>query len=86
MNDSGEETKDQFYSRLQNIMDKSRERGVTILMGDFNAKIGMDNNIFEEVTGTPGVGEMNENGEMLADACALNNIVIGAAFSHTKDT
>ena len=62
-NDSDEETKDRFYSRLQSILDKCREKDVIILMGDFNAKIGTDNNGYEEVMGTQGVGEMNENGE-----------------------
>jgi len=52
-------------------------------MGDFNAKIGTDNNGYEEVMGTQGVGEMNENGERFADTCALNNITIrGSMFTH----
>ena len=37
----------------------------------------MDNNGCEEVMGTQGVGEMNENGERFADTYALNNITIG---------
>ena len=45
--DSDEETKDQFYSRLQSTLDKCNEKDVTILMGDFNAKIEMDNNWYE---------------------------------------
>ena len=76
MNESGEETKDQLYSRLQSILHKSREKDVTILVGAFSAKIGMDNNGSED-----GVGQMNENGEMLADACLLNNFVIGGNIS-----
>jgi len=51
-NDSDEETKDRFYSRLQSILDKCREKDVIVLMGDFNAKIGTDNNRYEEVMGT----------------------------------
>ena len=47
-NDIDEETKDQIYSRLQSILDKCREKDVTILIGDFEAKIGMDNNGFEK--------------------------------------
>jgi len=62
-NDSNEETQDQFFSRLQSTLDKCREMDVIILIGDFNAKIGMDNNGYEEVMGTQGVGEMNKNGE-----------------------
>ena len=83
-NDRDEITKDQFCSRLQSTPDKCRTNYVTILIGDFNAETGMDFNVHEEVMGTHGVGQMNEHGETFADTCALNNIVIGAAFSHTK--
>ena len=56
-----------------------------ILSWDFNAKIGTDNNGYEEVMGTQGVGEMNENGERFADTCALNNITIGGSmFTHKR--
>ena len=46
-NDSDEETKYRFYSTLQSILDKSTEKDVIILMGDFNAKIGTDNSGWE---------------------------------------
>ena len=36
---------------------------MTILIGDFNAKIGMDKNGCEEVMENHGDGKMNENGE-----------------------
>ena len=68
-NDSDEETKDRFYSRLQSILDKYRKKDVIILMGDFNMKIRPDNNGYEEVMGTQGVGEMNENGEICGHMC-----------------
>ena len=50
---------------------------MTILMGDLNAKIGSDNSGYEVVTGRQGLGKMNENGEMFADFCAFNNMIIG---------
>ena len=49
----------------------------------FNAKIGMDNNTHEKLMGTYDVGEMNENGEIFAGTCALNNIIIGGKYVHT---
>jgi len=42
-NDSEEEDKDQFYSRLQKILETYPDKDVTILMGDVNTKIGSDN-------------------------------------------
>ena len=54
-------------------------------MGDFNAKIGSDNTGYDEVMGRHGLGEMNENGERFADACVLNNMVIGGSvFPHKR--
>ena len=84
-NDSDEENKDQFYNRLQTIIDKCPVKDVNILMGDFNAKIGKDNTGYEEVMGKHGLGEINENGERFADTCALNKIVIGdSIFPHKR--
>jgi hypothetical protein len=54
-------------------------------MGDFNANIGSDNNGYEKNMGEFGLGIMNENGERLADAYALNNLVIGGTvFQHKR--
>jgi len=84
-NDSEDEVKDQFYNRLQSVIDKFPERDVTILMGDFNAKIGSDNIGYEEVMGQHGLGIMNDNGERLADLCAVNKLFLGgSAFPHRR--
>ena len=40
-----------FDHRLQSVIDNFPERDVTILMGDFNAKIGSANFGYEEVMG-----------------------------------
>ncbi|KAK2175201.1 hypothetical protein NP493_743g00029 [Ridgeia piscesae] len=43
-NDKDQETKEYFYNKLQTLCDKLKEeKDMTILMGDFNAKIGSDN-------------------------------------------
>ena len=48
-------------------------------MGDFNAKIRSNNRGYEEVMGTHGIGEINENGEMFSDLCSFNRLVIGGS-------
>lgn len=84
-NDSEDEDKDQFYSRLQKILETYPDKDITILMGDVNAKIGPDNTGYEPVMGTHALGEMNDNGERFADLCALNNLVIGGSiFPHKR--
>ena len=54
-------------------------------MGNMNAKIGSDNTGYETVMRHDGLREMNENGERLANFCALNDFVIGGSiFQHKK--
>ena len=48
-NDKDEETKEDFYNKLQTFCDKLKEKAMTILMGDLNAKIGSDNSGYEDV-------------------------------------
>ena len=83
-NDSAEEKKDDFYQQLQAVLDRSGAKDITIFMGDFNAKIGMDNTGYEDIMGTHGLGQMNENGERFADLCALNQLVIGGSIFPRK--
>lgn len=84
-NDSDVEEKQEFYDRLQSAVDKCVERDITIVMGDFNAKIGEDNTGYEEVMGRHGLGELRENGERFVDFCALNRLVIGGSiFPHGR--
>ena len=84
-NDAEEEKKDDFYQQLQAVLDRRGTKDITILMGDFNAKIGMDNTGYEDIMGTHGLGQMNENGERFADLCALNQLVIGGSiFPHKR--
>ena len=84
-NDGEEEDKNQFYWRLQKILEMYNEKDITILMGDINAKIGPDNTGYEQVMGIHALGEMNNNGERFVDLCALNSLVIGGSvFPHKK--
>ena len=63
-NKATEEAKDDFYGQLQMGLKQVPSSDVKIVMGDMNAKIGMDNTGREEVMGKHRVrAEMNENGE-----------------------
>ncbi|VDP25230.1 unnamed protein product [Schistosoma margrebowiei] len=79
-NDSNDDIKDQFYERLQSIIEKCPRKDLTILMGDLNAKVGMDNTGYEDIMGRHGLGERNENGERFANLCAFNKSVIGGTI------
>ena len=77
-NNAEEDDKDSFYAEVPG-------RDMLILMGDMNAKVGSSNTDREREMGRHGLGDMNENGEMLADFCAVNNLVIGGTlFPHRR--
>jgi hypothetical protein len=64
---------------------EERYDDMTILMGDFNVKIGVDNTGYNDVMGKQGQGLMNENGDIFADLCSLNQLVIGGSiFPHKR--
>ncbi|CAH8536724.1 unnamed protein product [Schistosoma curassoni] len=48
-NDSNDDSKNQFYERLQPIIEKCPRKDLTILMGDLNAKTGMDNTRYDDM-------------------------------------
>ena len=84
-NDADDEKKDEFYLQLQAIVEKASTKDMVMMMGDFNAKIGSDNNGYEDTMGTHGLGVMNDNGGLFADLCANNQLVIGGSiFPHKR--
>ena len=82
-NDADDEVKARFYDSLNHLLGSIRAKDLIMLIGDFNAKIGGQNEGYEAVMGKHGVGTMNENGELLAETCASKNLVIGGSvFPH----
>ncbi|VDP27032.1 unnamed protein product [Schistosoma margrebowiei] len=85
INDSNDDIKDQFYERLQSIIEKCPRKDLIILMGDLNSKVGINNNGYEDIMGRHGLGQRNENGERFANLCAFNKLVIGGTiFPHKR--
>ncbi|VDO53008.1 unnamed protein product [Schistosoma margrebowiei] len=84
-NNGNDDDKDQFYERLQSIIMKSPRKDMTILMRHLNAKVGMNNNGYEDIMGQHGLGEKKENGERFPNLYALNKLVIdGTIFPHKR--
>ena len=69
-NDSDDQDKEAFHSRLLTIIQDRSERNIIIVMGEFNAKIGSDNRDYEEIMGQ----------QCLAGLCVTSNLVIGRGF------
>ena len=84
-NDAVEETKDMFYQQLQKAIDNVPSHDVLLVIGDLNAKVGCSNERREKIMGGKGCGDINENGERLADICGLNDLVIGGTIFEHKE-
>ena len=70
---SDEET-DNFYNTIANILEKQTH--YTIVMGDFNAKVGGQTNTSERATGCFGLGQRNERGDTLVEWATSKNFKI----------
>ena len=80
---SQEEDKDEFYEALQSTLENIPAHDVLLTIGDFNAKIGNNNENRKRVMGKHGMGIITNNGERLINICQENNLVIGGSlFTH----
>ena len=83
--DTDEQVKNEFYTRLQDVLDKCNTHDMLIVNGDMNAKVGEDNWDYERVMGKRGLGRWNDNGERLCEMSDMNELVItGTLFPHRK--
>ena len=54
-----------------------------LVLGDLIAKVGENNEGYENIIESHGVGEINDNGERLVGFCGLNKLVVtGTIFPH----
>ncbi|XP_068208384.1 craniofacial development protein 2-like [Palaemon carinicauda] len=84
-NDSPEEKKEEYYEEIRSVIDEIPERDMKIVIGDFNAKVGRNNQGIENVMGVEVVGEVaSENGAPFISFCSTNNLVIGGTLSSTR--
>ena len=71
---SSEEEIEQFYDDISKVLDVEKTK-YTILMGDFNAKVGKKKD-GESCMGKFGIGQRNERGEMLVNFSERYNMKI----------
>ena len=74
--DSAHEIKEVFYQQLEECIRKVPKAERLIILGDFNARVGKDSDIWPGVIGKNGVGNMNGNGQLLLSKCAEHDLVI----------
>jgi len=84
-NTADEADKLNFNEQLQSEVAVTPKHDVLMVVGDLNAKVGSDNTGREDHMRKHGSGDRNENGELFADLCGLNGLVIGGTiFPHRE--
>ena len=71
-----DEVKDKFYDDLDSVISSAPRTDKPILLGDFNARVGTDDQIWERVIESEGVGKCNSNGLLLLRKCAEHELLI----------
>ena len=71
-----QEVREQFYDELYQILDKIPPSDKLLLLGDFNARVGVDHEGWDGVLGKHGVGNENSNGTALLSLCSQKELII----------
>ena len=81
---SSPEIKDAFYDQLENKIKAIPATEELYLLGDFNARVGADQDAWPRCLGHFGIGKQNENGQRLLEMCAYYDLCITNTFFATK--
>lgn len=73
---ASQEEKDLFYEQLSSMVDAVPFRHRLFILGDFNARVGVDHTLWHKVLGRHGVGKENANGTLLLEFCTEHKLVI----------
>ena len=65
---------EQFYEHLQDLLELTPKKDVLFIIGDWNAKVGIQKT--PGVTGKFGIGVQKEAGQRLTEFCQENTLVI----------
>ena len=83
--DSEDLEKEIFYSQLNNVLSGIPNCHKVILLGDFNARIGRDHEIWPDTLGKEGVGSCNSNGLLLLTMCREHNLIVTNTLFRQKN-
>ncbi|CAF4314787.1 unnamed protein product, partial [Rotaria sp. Silwood2] len=75
------ETCDEFYKILQATIDKTHKSDMIMIMGDFNARVGVEQaNTAGGTVGKHAIDKQNQNGRRLVDFCLFNSFIVTNTF------
>jgi len=68
--------KECFYEQVDRAVQAEPHKVKVLVLGDFNARVGKDYNLWHKVLGRHGLGKENSNGTMLLDLCVKHGLVV----------
>ena len=74
----------EFYNQLQSTIASVPRKDMIIVLGDFNARIGHSSPHWNSIVGPFTPDEVNDNGSLLLDFCATNNLFISNTWFQHK--
>ena len=73
---SEDDEKASFYDLLNRTIQSVPRQDKLVILGDFNARVGRDHNLWKGILGHHGIGNCNSNGQLLLGLCAEHELVI----------
>ncbi|CAE1160498.1 unnamed protein product [Acanthosepion pharaonis] len=70
------EVRDQFYEAVDETISRKPNTEGLYLLGDFNARVGDDCDIWHSFLGRQGIGKRNENGQWLLELCCHHGLCV----------
>ena len=74
-----DEEKEHFYESLNAVVNTDKQDRI-IVLGDLNARVGSDWELWPYVLCKHGIGKMNSNGLMLLEFCTQNHLTVMGSF------
>lgn len=71
-----DEVKDKFYEELDSLISSVPRADKLLVLGDFNARVGSDYEVWNGTIGRHGVGKSNSNGLLLLQTCSSHDLII----------
>lgn len=78
------EERETFYNQLKKVIKKKKSEEILMVLGDFNAKVGLGR--IDNIVGPFGLGVMNDAGEDFVSLCSENDLTICNTWFEQKES